>query len=182
MPKRAIFLDRDGVLNLAIVRQGKPYPPDSLADLVITPGAAEVLTRLKALDLALLVVTNQPDVARGKQSREKIEEINAYLGQNLPLDQIYTCYHDDRDECACRKPLPGLILEAAREWQVDPASSFLIGDRWKDVAAGRAANCTTFLIDQKYDEVEKATPDYRVASLSEAARVIEQLLGEKVLD
>lgn len=180
MPGRAVFLDRDGVLNRALIRAGKPYPPASLAELEIVPEVALALARLKRCGLALLVITNQPDVARGTQSRAVVEAINQHLQQTLPLDKIYTCYHDDQDACSCRKPQPGLILQAARDWQVDPASSFMIGDRWKDVAAGRAAQCTTFLIDQKYAEVERATPHYRVNNLSEAAYLIEQLLGKKL--
>ncbi len=176
---RAVFLDRDGVINQAVVKAGKPYPPTSLDELVITPGAAEDLARLVALDFRLLVVTNQPDVARGSQSRAVVEAINARLREALPLDQIYTCFHDDRDECECRKPRPGLIYQAAQEWQIDPAQSFLVGDRWKDIAAGQAAGCTTLLIEMGYAESQPATqavtPDYRVNSLGEAVAIIVEL-------
>jgi len=175
--QRAVFLDRDGVLNRAIVRQGKPYPPDTLAQVEIVPGAADMLAGLKNLGLRLLVVTNQPDVARGKQDRAVVEAINAHLSAALPLDKIYTCYHDDSDACECRKPLPGLLEQGATEWQVDLSRSFLIGDRWKDVAAGQAAGCTTFLIDLDYAEQIMVEPDYHVSSLEEAASLITNLVA-----
>lgn len=172
---RAVFLDRDGVINQALVRNGKPYPPNSPEEVVLTPGAYEALEQLKNLGFQLLVITNQPDVARGQQQRVVVEAINAYLKEVLPIDQIYTCYHDDKDGCQCRKPLPGLIWQAAREWAVAPTQSFLIGDRWRDIAAGQRAGCTTFLIEMGYAEAQLATPDYSVGSLPEAVALINAL-------
>lgn len=173
--RRAIFLDRDGVINQAIVRKGKPYPPNSLEELVLTDGAFESLIALKKLGFLLLVVTNQPDVARGKQAREVVEAINTRLMEQLPLDKIYTCYHDDADDCTCRKPRPGLILQGAQEWEVEPALSILIGDRYKDIEAGQGANCTTILVNYGYNEPAIATPDYIVQNLVEAVRIIEKV-------
>lgn len=173
--QRAVFLDRDGVINQAVVRDGKPYPPDAVEQVIITANAAHSLNLLKDAGFRLLVVTNQPDVARGKQKREVVEAINAHLMANLPLDQIYTCYHDDNANCTCRKPAPGLILQAAQEWQVNPFQSFLIGDRWKDIAAGREAGCTSFLIDMNYSETVKVEPHYRVDSLGQAVELIMKL-------
>jgi D-glycero-D-manno-heptose 1,7-bisphosphate phosphatase len=176
--KQAVFLDRDGVLNEALIRDGKPYPPPSADALRVTGDAPAALGRLKALGLLLLVITNQPDVARGTQSVEAVESIHAHLRKNLPLDDFFSCFHDDRDECACRKPKPGLILEAAARHQVDPARSFLIGDRWRDIDAGRAAGCRTIWIDRGYRERgPTAPPDRRVQSLSEAADWIARQIG-----
>jgi D-glycero-D-manno-heptose 1,7-bisphosphate phosphatase len=174
MNKRAIFLDRDGVINQAIVRNGKAYPPASIEEVVITDGALEGLTSLKNSGYVLLVATNQPDVARGKLTREIVEEINAYLMEQLPLDRIYTCYHDDADRCECRKPLPGLILRGALEWGVDPSQSFLIGDRYKDIEAGRISGCTTILIGGSYSEAATTKPDYVVKDLITAVKIIEK--------
>src|SRR5206468_1016892 len=101
---RAVFLDRDGVINRAIVRDGKPYPPAALAELEILPGVREGLAALKAAGYRLIVVTNQPDVARGTTSKALVESINARLSAELPLDIVLTCWHDSADQCACRKP------------------------------------------------------------------------------
>ena len=165
----AVFLDRDGVLNEAVIRNGKPYPPGSPEEVRIISGAAEALGRLKALGLPLVVVTNQPDVARGTQTAEAVEAIHERLRDALPIDDFLACFHDDGDGCACRKPKPGLILEGAARHGADPARSFLIGDRWRDIDAGKAAGCRTVWIDYGYRERgPSAAPDARVASLAEA--------------
>jgi D-glycero-D-manno-heptose 1,7-bisphosphate phosphatase len=167
--RRAVFLDRDGVLNRAVVRDGKPYPAASAAQLQIPPETRQCLEELKRHGFLLLVVTNQPDVARGTQSRRSVEEIHAALAAALPLDGFFVCYHDDVDACTCRKPLPGLLLDAAGQHAVDLASSFLIGDRWRDIEAGAAAGCRTVLIDYGYGERRpKVPPDARVSSLAAA--------------
>jgi len=168
--KRAVFLDRDGVLNESLVRDGKPYAPGSLAELRLIPDARPALLRLKSLGLPLLVVTNQPDVARGTQTVAAVEAIDNRLRQELPVDDFFACYHDDHDQCACRKPKPGLIFRAAARHGVDPAQSFMVGDRWRDIDAGRAAGCRTVWIDRGYRERGPSSPpDARVQSIGEAA-------------
>ena len=167
---RAVFLDRDGVLNRAVLRGGKPYPPVSLDELEILPGVLEALAELKQRGFLLLVVTNQPDVARGRQTREGVETLHRTLAQALPVDGFFACYHDDGDGCTCRKPLPGLLLEAASLHEIDLARSFLVGDRWRDMDAGSSAGCTTLLVDYGYQERGPAQePRARVKSLREAA-------------
>lgn len=168
MTHRAVFLDRDGVINRAPVRDGRPYPPSGPEELEILPGVPEALERLRSAGYRLIVVTNQPDVARGRQRSETVEAIHAALLSALPLDEIRICYHDDFDECACRKPRPGLILDTARDGCVDLPSSFMVGDRWRDIEAGRRAGCTTIFIDYGYDEKQPDGPDACVRSLSEA--------------
>jgi D-glycero-D-manno-heptose 1,7-bisphosphate phosphatase len=167
MTRRAVFLDRDGVINEATIRNGKPYPPASVEDTVIVDGAETALKRLKQHGFLLVVVTNQPDVRRGTTSREEVERIHEYLFAKLPLDDVLVCYHDDRDNCTCRKPQPGLLFDAAAKHCVDLTKSYLVGDRWRDVEAGAAAGCRTILIDQHYDEPRSA-PNAIVYSLSEA--------------
>ena len=167
--KRAVFLDRDGVINEAPVRDRKPYPPANVASLRIPAGAADDLARLKQRGYLLLVATNQPDVARGKQTREAVEVINDHLRIALALDDVLTCYHDDADNCDCRKPRPGLLERAARQYGIDLHNSFMIGDRWRDTDAGANAGCKTILIDRGYDERSpQFVPDARVGSLREA--------------
>jgi D-glycero-D-manno-heptose 1,7-bisphosphate phosphatase len=169
---RAVFLDRDGVLNRASVRDNKPYPPSSVSNLEILPGVPEALSQLKAAGFLLIVVSNQPDVARGTLPRYAVEDINQALAAALPIDEFRTCYHDTSAGCNCRKPKPGMLLDAADKWSIDLSRSYMVGDRWRDTDAGQAAGCHTFFIDYGYDEKQPAQVDYRVASLREAARII----------
>lgn len=174
--RRAVFLDRDGVLVKPVIREGRPYPPGSVEELEILPGTGEALVRLKQQGLCLVVVTNQPDVARGGQTAEAVARMHERLARELPLDDILVCLHDDRDGCACRKPKPGLIQEAARRHGIDPARSFLVGDRWRDIEAGQAAGCTCVWIDYGYRERgPSAPPAARVKTLEEA---VEWILGQ----
>jgi len=166
---RAVFLDRDGVITRALVRDGKPYAPLSRSDVAIVPGVPDALDRLRRAGLLLILVTNQPDVARGRASRAEVEAIHAGLRATLPLDDIHVCYHDDADECACRKPAPGMLYAAAVVHQIALSRSYLVGDRWRDIAAGRRAGCTTILVDGGHDEPVDVEPDARVPDLSRAA-------------
>ena len=175
---RAVFLDRDGVLNRAVIRDGLPFPPRSVQDLEVLPGVQQALDRLKRAGFCLVVVTNQPDVARGTQSREEVEAINDALRRELPIDVVKVCYHDDGDHCACRKPAPGMILEAAAELEVDLSRSYTVGDRWRDVEAGQRAGTTAILVENEYLERKPGTPAARVRSLKDAVEWI--LAQEKV--
>lgn len=171
--QRAVFLDRDGVLNHAMVKDGKPYPPARLADLKIVPDAPMTLHALRGAGFLLVVVTNQPDVARGVASRDTVENIHSVLRAALPLDDIFVCFHDDMDACGCRKPRPGLLHEAAEKYDIDLRASYLIGDRWRDIEAGARAGCRTVLIDYGYREKGPTeSPSARVLSLREAAEWI----------
>jgi D-sedoheptulose 7-phosphate isomerase len=167
---RAVFLDRDGVINRAFVRNGKPFPPATLAELEVLPGVLEGMQALKQDGYKLLVVTNQPDVGRGKQSRETLDTMHQALSSSLPIDDILVCEHTDEDRCECRKPLPGMLLAAAKKHNIDMAASFMVGDRWRDIEAGYNAGCRTILIDYGYAEKSPDhVPDLRVSSLREAA-------------
>jgi D-glycero-D-manno-heptose 1,7-bisphosphate phosphatase len=172
---RAVFLDRDGVINRAFVKEGKPYPPKSIDDLEILPGVKEALNRLHEAGYLLIVVTNQPDVARGTSSKKSVEEINNRLAEELPIDYFKICYHDDADACKCRKPLPGLILNSAKEYKINLSKSFMVGDRWSDILAGQSSGCKSFFINYRYLEAQPESPDFIVSSLVEAERII---LGE----
>jgi D-glycero-D-manno-heptose 1,7-bisphosphate phosphatase len=162
----AVFLDRDGVLNRAIVVNRRPGAPFRLEDFEILPGSSSSLSRLKAAGYALVVVTNQPDVARGRMTRQTVEAMHARLMDALPLDEIRVCYHDKGDGCACRKPLPGMLLDPPT-YAVE--RSIIVGDRWRDIEAGHRAGCrATVLVDYRYDEPMPVSPDVRVGSLGEA--------------
>jgi len=170
--KRAVFLDRDGVLNSTFLADGIPTPPKNLQDVVILDGVKDAIQLLNNSCFEIVVVTNQPDVARGVISKESVELINAYLSQELGIKHFFTCVHDDPDGCNCRKPKPGLMLNAARELNLDLYKSFMIGDRWRDVSAGQAAGCECFFIDYGYDEKSPVLPYTRVSSLLEATLLI----------
>lgn len=170
--RRAVFLDRDGVISRAVLRDGKPYPPACVEELEVLPGVAAALQRLKTAGYLLIVVTNQPDVARGTQSRAVVEAIHARLASMLPIDDFRACYHDDGDACACRKPKPGLILDSARAHGVDLHASVMVGDRWRDVEAGEQAGCATVFLDHGYAERKPQKPDAVFGSLPEAAEWI----------
>ena len=179
-PHRAVFLDRDGVINRAVVREGKPYPPDAVEDLEVLPGVPEALARLRQAGFRLVVVTNQPDLARGTPQRAVVDAMHARLSAALPLDEFRVCDHDEGDGCRCRKPSPGMLESAAREQGLSLASSFMVGDRWRDVEAGRRAGCTTIFIDYGYAERRPEDPDVIVRSLPEAADWIMSRVGSEV--
>ena len=172
MVKRAVFLDRDGVLNANLERDGRPVAPTNLEEFRLLPGVEAATGRLKQAGFLLVVVTNQPDVSSGRTPRSVVETMHARLRQSLPIDDIKVCYHRDEDRCACRKPLPGLIDEAAEEHDIDRNRSYLVGDRWRDIEAGQRAGCTTILIDYGYPQERPMQPDKVVASLTEAAEFI----------
>lgn len=169
----AIFLDRDGIINRAIVRDGKPHPPASLEELQILPGAFASLPQLANSGYTLIGVTNQPDVARGTQSRQTVESFNALIQSELPIREIFVCYHDNEDNCDCRKPKPGLILHAAQKYELDLSRSWMVGDRWKDIAAGQAVRLKTIFVDYHYAETYKGLPaDFTVEDLMFLAEII----------
>jgi len=170
---RAVFLDRDGVLTDPVVVAGKPLAPESVAQLWIRPEARPLLERLKEHGFLLIVVTNQPDVARGTLSETELDRMHGELAKVLPVDEIIACCHDDSDFCECRKPKPGMLLQAAQKHGIDLRASILVGDRWKDIDAGAAAGCRTILIDRGYHEQGPTRePDAVVNSLVEAVEWI----------
>lgn len=170
--RKAVFLDRDGVLVRSEIRDGKPYAALTLADFQILPEAPDAVRRLKDAGYVTVLVTNQPELARGNVDQSTMDAMHAALGSALPLDDVRVCPHDSDDGCDCRKPAPGMLLAAARELGLDLPESYMVGDRWRDVGAGRAAGCRTILIERGYTEPERETPDFTVADMAEAARLI----------
>jgi D-glycero-D-manno-heptose 1,7-bisphosphate phosphatase len=168
----AVFLDRDGVINANIVRDGKPVAPVSLDQFQLLPGVVEAAQRLKAAGYLLIVVTNQPDVANGLTPMATVEAMHAEIRRQMPVDDIRVCTHRDADQCQCRKPKPGMLLEAASNYGIDLASSFMVGDRWRDTEAGRAAGCLTIFVDCGYEQDGPNTPDMVAQSLPDAVTQI----------
>lgn len=166
--RRAIFLDRDGVLIRSDLVAGKPFAITDPGAVHILPGVHDACAELSAAGFLLVMVTNQPDVARGKVSRQFVENTNAHLKTELGLNATKTCFHDDSDKCDCRKPLPGLLTSAALQLSIDLPSSIMVGDRWRDIEAGNSAGCRTVFIDCNYDEKMPFVPDHVAASLPDA--------------
>ena len=170
--RRAVFLDRDGVINKALVVNGTPTPAMAPDQLQILPKVGESVEMLRLAGFEIVVVTNQPDVARGNLSKAAVKSIHKRLQSELQIEHFYTCFHDDLDDCLCRKPKPGLLSLAAKEIDLDLSNSFLVGDRWKDIAAGQAVGCKCFFIDYSYAEPYPIMPYKKVPSLFEAVQII----------
>jgi D-glycero-D-manno-heptose 1,7-bisphosphate phosphatase len=170
--RRAVFLDRDGVINRSIVREGKPYPPASLAEFEFLPRVSEACALLKQAGFLLVLATNQPDVGRGTQSQAVVESIHEHICETLPIDRVEVCYDGGEGPSDFLKPAPGMLLRAARELEIDLSRSFMVGDRWRDVDCGLAAGCVTIFIDYGYREKLRGEPHFRVSNLLEAASLI----------
>ncbi|MBS0245066.1 MAG: HAD family hydrolase [Proteobacteria bacterium] len=172
MVAKAVFLDRDGVINANVDRGGKPVAPTSVKDFRILPGVEEAVKVLKNAGFLIVVATNQPDVKTGRTSLSELEAMHAEIRRHMPVDAIKACFHVDADNCECRKPKPGMLTEAAAELNISLRDSYMIGDRWRDVEAGRAVGCKTFFVDWGYPQDGPLHPDWTVRSLTEAAQMI----------
>jgi D-glycero-D-manno-heptose 1,7-bisphosphate phosphatase len=163
-----VFLDRDGVLNEVFIRDGVPTPPRSIGQFRLLPGVAEACAALRASGLVLVVVTNQPDIARGTQTRAEVDRIHEHLRTLISPDDICVCPHDDADCCACRKPRPGMLLEAAERLNLDLSRSVCVGDRWRDIEAAQRAGVRSVHIECNYGEKPVVGADAVAASLLDA--------------
>lgn len=172
MTEKAVFLDRDGVINKVILREGKPFSPRRLDQYVLNDGIRETVHQLKGNGFRIIVVSNQPDLARGEITEDILDSMTERLKSEIQIDDIYICPHDDHHNCSCRKPRPGMLLQAAQKWDIDLTESFLIGDTWKDMEAGKAAGCKTILLNTPYNQDVQC--NFRVKSLPEAADLIIQ--------
>ena len=174
--RRAVFLDRDGVLNRPVVHEGLPFPPARVDEIELYPDAVHGCAQLKEAGFLLIVVTNQPDVGRGTQSREIVEAMHASLRAAIPfLDGIEVCFHagaSHGEPCDCRKPKPGMLLRAATAYAIDLKESFLIGDRWRDVDGAHAAGCCAIFIDHGYREALREKPEFTVSNFGEAVKTV----------
>ena len=173
---KAVFLDRDGILNHAIVRNGRPYAPTRLSEFKLIEGVSDCLIRLKSARFLTVVVTNQPDVSRGQITRKELAAMHEKLSRELALDDIFVC--ECTNECPCYKPQPGMLVEAAEKWSIDLSNSYIIGDRWRDVGAGFHAGCKTIFVDYGYNETTPFVPTKTVCSTKAA---VDWLLADAAL-
>jgi len=176
MGRAAVFLDRDGVINRSEVRDGKPYSPRALDDFRLLPGSVAAIDRLKQAGYLVVVVTNQPDIGNGFVAREVVEAMHRRLRERTLVDDVRMCPHSQGAGCDCRKPRPGMLLALVKDWQIDPASSWMVGDRGSDIVAGEAAGCRTIFIDRGYREPKPAAPTMVARTLPEA---VEAILGHQ---
>ncbi len=167
-----VLLDRDGVLNRVVLREGRGASPRSFAEFQLLPGVRAAVESLRDAGLPVLVVTNQPDIARGLLAPEELERMHEHLRGHVPVDRIYTCTHDDSDRCICRKPRPGLLLRAAAEFQLDLEHSWMVGDSWNDVEAARAAGCRMILVAGAHADAGTKRPEFVAVSLPDAVEII----------
>jgi D-glycero-D-manno-heptose 1,7-bisphosphate phosphatase len=169
---KAVFLDRDGVINLTVFRKGAHRAPQDMSEFGYVEGVKATLEALKARGYVLLVCTNQPDVARGWQDLQRVLEIHAQIELDLPVSRIYACFHDDANDCACRKPKPGMLVQGSEEFAIDLTQSWMIGDRWKDIEAGKAAGCRTVYLRHDHDAEPSHEPDYEIQRLEQLLEII----------
>jgi D-glycero-D-manno-heptose 1,7-bisphosphate phosphatase len=171
-----VLVDRDGVLVRLLPRRGGWEAPLRLEEFRLLPGVAAAVARLRAAGLPVAVVTNQPELARGRLDPAVLAEMHRRLAAQLALDGIYVCPHDDAGKsvraCTCRKPRPGLLLRAAAQLRLNLGASFLVGDGWRDVEAGRAAGVVTILVASPAELPAGVLPDRRAADLPGAAAMI----------
>lgn len=172
MQNKAVFLDRDGTINFALIRNRLPFAPICCEEFSIIPGINEALEIFKTHGFIPIVITNQPDFARGNATLEQLDSLNEILRRDLKIDNIYTCFHDDSENCLCRKPKIGLLLTAAKDLNINLKESILVGDRWKDIQAGQTVDCECFFINNDYNERQPNRPFIEVKSLLEVAYII----------
>ena len=170
---KAVFLDRDGVINKVVIRDGKICSPRTMEEFLWEDGIADAVATLRNEGFRVVVVTNQPDIARHKMSPLTLQAMSERIYHSFLVDSVFVCPHDDADNCDCRKPKPGMLLNASRMLGFDCRHSFMVGDSWKDMEAGRAAGCKTILLGRPYNA--NVTCDFRVDSLTEAVGLILQL-------
>jgi D-glycero-D-manno-heptose 1,7-bisphosphate phosphatase len=171
---RAIFLDRDGVLVRAAPREDYAHGPLTLEEFSLMPDVVEPVERMRRGGFLTVLATNQPGVARRLVSWETLNEMHRILRSSIPLDYIEICPHQDADQCACRKPKPGMLLDSAGRLGIDLPHSYFIGDTGRDVGAALAAGVTPILIDWPYNRDLRV--QHRVKDLAEAADLIVNLL------
>ncbi len=173
---KAFFFDRDGILNQSIIKNQKPYSPNIPNELKLNREFLPFIKNLKKKKFIIIVVTNQPDIKRGKMTKYSLKTINTKIKNFFLIDEIYVCIHDINDKCSCRKPKPGMLKKASKKWDIDLKKSFLVGDRFKDIQAGNSVGCTTIFIDYNYNETKPKSYDYKYKNISKMIKEIGKII------
>lgn len=174
--KRAVFIERDGILNEVQAGPNHPISPMTMEEFRVNEKAKIPIKKLKDAGFVLIVTTNQPGISRGYQSRRDLDYMHDHLRRNFPVDDILVCAHEESDECPCRKPRPGLLIESAFKWQINLDQSYVISDKWQDAEAARTAGCTSLLLKSPW--IGQGHHDFVLPSLKEIANKIITLRGE----
>ncbi len=173
---RGLFLDRDGILNLSHVRNGRPYAPRSIEEFVLYEDLAATLFCLSNHNVKIIVVTNQPDISTGLQTIQGVDEMHAFMRNSFPIDAIIVCPHTAEDQCSCRKPSPGMLISSAKEWNINLSESVMVGDRWRDIDAGKAVGCYTIFVDHGYKEKQPVGMDAVASTPLDALKEAQSVL------
>lgn len=181
MKNKALFLDRDGVVNNVIMKEGGPCAPWAMEEFSIFAGAATAIEKAKKLGFLVIICTNQPDVPRGLVKKEIVENMHTRIKEKLRVDDIFVCFHDNNDRCRCRKPKAGLLLDAAKKWDIDLKASFFVGDTWRDVLAGKNADCKTILIRKDYNKMNLQDSDYLADDLVSAVNLLADIVKKEAV-
>tara|TARA_Y100000741_G_scaffold362569_1_gene348606 strand:+ start:242 stop:787 length:546 start_codon:yes stop_codon:yes gene_type:complete len=176
---KTVFLDRDGVINKPYIKNGKSFAPTKFNEFSIYPEAKESVRILHSLDFKVIVITNQPDIARGLILDSDISKMNSKMFNDLNIDDIFICPHSEEDNCNCRKPKPGMILEAKKKYKIDLNSSFLIGDRFTDIQAAKNTGCKSIFIDRNYNEKKPIFQEANVKNILSAVNFIKKIYSTK---
>ena len=168
---KAVFLDRDGVINECALLHGKPSAPTQIQNFILFPGVLEAISEFKIRGFFVFVITNQPDISKGNLSQEDLFQMHTNLMEAAEIDDIFVCPHLEIHNCFCRKPKIGMIKDAQKKYSINLQKSFVVGDRWRDVEAAKNAGCTSILVGTGYNE-KKITPDFQVNSLVECLKII----------
>lgn len=173
---KAFFFDRDGILNKAIVKNGKPYSPKFPYQLKKNYEILDLIQYLKKQNFILIVITNQPELRRGGLSKYSSIFMNFLTQKYFLIDEIFVCGHDKKDKCKCRKPKNGMLRSAAKKWNIDLKKSFLIGDRWKDIEAGNSVECKTIYIDYNYNEKKPKLYNYKFHNIQNMVKKMKKII------
>ena len=173
----AVFFDRDGVLIETHVEDGAPIADNDVNSLKFVSGAVEVCQSLVVANIKTFMITNQPDISRGKVALVDVLAINEVVKKTCQLTENSMCAHDDDAFCSCRKPKPGMIVDLSARYNIDLESSVVVGDRWRDIDAGTAAGCMTIFIDYGYNETLRSEPTWKVSSISQAGLILRKHFG-----
>ncbi|MDB2363384.1 HAD-IIIA family hydrolase [Candidatus Pelagibacter bacterium] len=173
---KAFFFDRDGILNKSIIKNNKPYSPIFPRELNLNRDLLSFIKKLKKKGFLIIVVSNQPDIKNGKLSIYSLNLMNSIIKKFFLVDEIYICTHGKNDNCQCRKPKPGMLIEASKKWNIELSRSYIVGDRWKDIEAGKSMNCTTIFIDYNYDEPKPKNCNYIFLGISKMIKSIEKII------
>ena len=168
---KAIFLDRDGIINRAVVLDRKPYAATRLKEVFVVEGIKDLIKRWHDENYLVIVLSNQPDIANHVVSKSKVDKINNYLKSQVLFDDVFVCPHNDKDNCDCRKPKTGLFMQAVQKYPINFSKSYVIGDRWRDIESGNAVGCKTIFVDYDYNEKKPENPDIIVKKVSDIDKI-----------